>query len=92
LLRHLFGPKYGLPPAISGFQNYFFWGPRNNTGESVIVMAGNQQDLMRRFASVEKVARVGHPYAMPYEHFDIFYCRRLKQRLQEIWPQVNEWG
>jgi 4-amino-4-deoxy-L-arabinose transferase-like glycosyltransferase len=68
----LFGPKYGLPPAISGFQNYFFWGPRNYTGESVIVMAGNQQDLKQRFTSAQRVARVGHPYAMPYEHFDIF--------------------
>jgi 4-amino-4-deoxy-L-arabinose transferase-like glycosyltransferase len=87
----LFGPKYGLPPAISGFQNYFFWGPRNYTGESVIVMAGNQQDLDRRFASVQKVASVGHPYAMPYEHFDIFYCRGLQRPLQEIWPLVKRW-
>jgi hypothetical protein len=22
----LFGPKYGLPPAISGHQSYFLWG------------------------------------------------------------------
>ncbi len=34
----LFGPKYGLPPAISAHQSYFLWGPRNYTGESVIVM------------------------------------------------------
>jgi 4-amino-4-deoxy-L-arabinose transferase-like glycosyltransferase len=87
----LFGPKYGLPPAISGFQNYYFWGPRNYTGESVIVMAGNQRDLEQRFASVQKVASVGHPYAMPYEHFDIFYCRGLQAPLQEIWPLVKRW-
>jgi 4-amino-4-deoxy-L-arabinose transferase-like glycosyltransferase len=24
-----FGPKLGLPPVISGHQNYFFWGPRD---------------------------------------------------------------
>ena len=36
----LFGPKYGLPPAISGHQSYFLWGPRDYTGASVIVMAG----------------------------------------------------
>jgi len=87
----LFGPKYGLPPAISGFQNYFFWGPRHYTGESVIVMAGNQQDLEQRFASVQKVASVGHPNAMPYEHFDIFYCQGLQRPLQEIWPLVKRW-
>ena len=87
----LFGREYGLPPAIAGHQNYFFWGPRDYTGESVIVMAGRQDDLDRRFASVEKVARVEHPYSMPYEHFDVFYCRGLRQPLKEIWPQVKNW-
>ncbi len=87
----LFGPKYGLPPAISGHQSYFLWGPRDYTGESMIVMDGQQQDLERRFASVQKVASVSHPYSMPYEHFDIFYCRGLKRPLKEIWPRVKNW-
>jgi len=87
----LFGPKYGLPPAISGHQSYFLWGPRGYTGESVIVMEGRQQDLESRFAGVQKVAHVYHPYSMPCEHFDIFYCRGLKQPLSEMWPQVKNW-
>lgn len=87
----LFGPKYGLPPAISGHQSYFLWGPRGYTGESVIVMAGRQKDLESRFAEVQKVASVDHPYSMPYEHFDVFYCRGLKWPLGEIWPQVKNW-
>jgi hypothetical protein len=40
---------------------------------------------------VQKVAHVGHPYAMPYEHFDIFYCRGLKTPLAELWPKVKNW-
>ncbi|HEY2016987.1 MAG TPA: glycosyltransferase family 39 protein [Bryobacteraceae bacterium] len=87
----LFGRRYGLPAAISGHQSYFLWGPRGYTGESVIVMAGRQSDLETRFATVEKVARVSHPYSMPYEHFDIFYCRGLKKPLAEIWPMVKNW-
>jgi hypothetical protein len=87
----LLGPKYGLPPAISGHQNYFLWGPRDYTGESMIVMQGQQQDLERLFASLEKVASVYHPYSMPYEHFDIFYCRGLRQPLKEIWPRIKNW-
>ena len=87
----LFGPKYGLPPAISGHQTYFLWGPRGYTGESVIVMEGRQNDLESQFTSVEKVASVYHPYSMPYEHFDVFYCRGLKQPLNDIWPQVKNW-
>jgi len=87
----LFGPKHGLPPAISGHQTYFLWGPRNYTGESVIVMAGRQRNLERLYASVQKVATVYHPYSMPYEHFDVFYCRGLKWPLKEFWPQVKSW-
>ena len=87
----LFGPKYGLPPAISGHQTYFYWGPRDYTGESMIVMQGRQKELEKLFTSVQKVASVYHPYSMPYEHFDIFYCRGLKRPLKEIWPRVKNW-
>jgi len=87
----LFGPKYGLPKAISGHQNYFLWGPRDYTGESMIVMGDNQPHLETLFAHVEKAARVYHPYSMPYRHFDMFYCRGLKQPLKELWPKVKNW-
>src|ERR1035441_2889167 len=83
----LFGPKYGLPPAISGHQNYFLWGPRGATGESMIVMAGSREDLERKFNVVRVVAHVEHPYAMPYEHIYIFYCQGLKGPLAEAWPK-----
>src|SRR5438067_1592717 len=33
-----FGSKYGLPPALSGHQNYFYWGPDDYTGEIMIVL------------------------------------------------------
>jgi 4-amino-4-deoxy-L-arabinose transferase-like glycosyltransferase len=87
-----FGPKYGLPKAISGHQNYFFWGPRDFTGESVIVLQGSQEALEDRFASVTKVATVYHPYSMPTEHFDVFYCWGLKRPLNEIWPTLKSWN
>ncbi|HYL37709.1 MAG TPA: glycosyltransferase family 39 protein [Bryobacteraceae bacterium] len=87
-----FGPKYGLPKAISGHQSYFLWGPRGYSGESVIVMADRQERLEQLFASVRKVGRVYHPYSMPYEHFDVFYCQGLKRPLQELWPQVKNWN
>jgi hypothetical protein len=87
----LFGPQYGLPPAISGHQSYFLWGPRGYTGESVIVMDDRQERLEQIFTSVRKVARVSHPYSMPYEHFDVFYCQGMKQPLAELWPRLKSW-
>ena len=88
----MFGPRYGLPPAISGHQSYFLWGPRGYTGESVIVMHGEREDLESKFAEVQKVASVYHPYSMPFEHFDVFYCRGLKRPLGEVWPSVKQWN
>jgi hypothetical protein len=88
----LFGGRYGLPKAISGHQSYFLWGPRDYTGESVIVMDGRQPLLETQFEHVEKVAHVYHPYSMPAEHFDVFYCRGLKQPLQELWPKLKKWN
>lgn len=87
----MFGPRYGLPAAISGHQSYFLWGPREYTGESMIVLHGTQKDLETKFAEVRKVGSVYHPYSMPFEHFDVFYCRGIKRPLAEVWPQLKNW-
>ncbi|HYA17250.1 MAG TPA: glycosyltransferase family 39 protein [Bryobacteraceae bacterium] len=87
----LFGPKYGLPAAISAHQNYFLWGPRGYTGESMIVMGDRRERLEELFASVEKVGHAGHPYSMPYQHIDIFWCRGMKRPLREVWPEIKNW-
>ncbi len=86
-----FGPKYGLPKAIGGHQNYFLWGPRGYTGESMLVMGDRRERLEELFGSVELVGHAEHPYSMPYQHIDIFYCRGLKQPLGELWPRIKAW-
>jgi hypothetical protein len=87
----LFGPKYGLPPAVAGHQNYFLWGPRGYTGESMIVMDDRQATLEKLFTSVRKAAHVEHPYSMPYEHFDVFYCQGMHPPLGKFWPRLKKW-
>jgi len=88
----LFGPKYGLPKAISAHQNYFYWGPHGYTGESMIILDDRPEVLGRLFEHVEKVARVEHPYSMPYQHFDVFYCTGIKEPLKNLWPRIKKWG
>jgi len=88
-----FGAKMGLPPAISGHQSYFYWGPRGYTGSCMIVMDDTPEKLGRLFESVEKVGTVYHPLSMPYQHFDVYLCRGLKVGdLQKLWPAVKKWG
>jgi hypothetical protein len=87
-----FGPKYGLPKAISGHQNYWFWGPRNYTGEIMIVLQGDRENLESKCRSVEEVAMIDHPYAMAEEHNPIFICRGRKRTLQDDWPKLKHWN
>jgi hypothetical protein len=88
-----FGAKMGLPPAISGHQNYFYWGPHGYTGACLIVMGDRAEPLHELFESVERVGVVTHPLSMPYEHFDVYLCRRPKfGDLDTVWPKIKRWG
>lgn len=87
-----FGAKMGLPPAISGHQSYFYWGPSGYSGECMIVMGDTYESLAGKFESVEKAGTVYHPLSMPYQHFDVFVCRRPKfGNLQAVWPALKNW-
>jgi len=57
----------------------------------VIVMADRKERLEELFTSVQMVGHVDHPYSMPYEHFDVFYCQGMKTPLAELWPQLKHW-
>jgi hypothetical protein len=87
-----YGPKRGLPKAISGHLTYWYWGPRGYTGESLIVLGDRREVLESGFYDVRAVAEVGHPYAMRQEHFTVFLCQRPKGwTLESRWPQVKKW-
>ena len=87
-----FGPRYGLPKAISPHQNYFLWGPRDYTGEVLIVLQAEREELERVCESVEDGPVLNHPYAMAEERYTIFICRRLKQPLPQMWPSLKHWN
>jgi hypothetical protein len=88
-----FGPKLGLPPVISGHQNYFLWGPRDWNGEVVLVLDSNDEDERGLFASVEDLGQVvSSPWAMPFERRrHIYLCRDLKISVREFWPRAKNW-
>ena len=88
-----FGPKFGLPPAISGHQNYFLWGPRDWTGEVALVLDTHDDNEREQFASVEDLGQiVSSPWSMPFERqTHIYLCHDLKANVREFWPRVKKW-
>jgi len=87
-----FGPQYGLPKSISGHQNYFYWGPRDYTGESIILLESNLKDAHKWCGSVDVGPRNDPYYGMGWERYDILVCHNLKMPLAEAWPQFKEWN
>jgi len=86
-----YGPALGLPKALSGHLTYYLWGPRGYTGEVMIVMDDDRETLERLFRSVELAGHVAHPYSMPYEHFDVWVCRGLREPLSTLWPRIKKY-
>lgn len=87
-----FGRQYGLPKALSGHNSYWLWGPRDYTGEVVIIIGGDAADYTRIFKSVEQAGLFTHEYVMPYENnLPIFVCREPQFTISEIWPQLKHY-
>jgi hypothetical protein len=87
-----FGSRYGLPKAISPHQNYWFWGPREYTGEVMILLQSSRKDVAEHCSSFEEAAEIYHPYGMEEENRPVFICRGLKQPLKELWPKLKHWN
>jgi hypothetical protein len=88
-----FRSKFNLPPAISGHQNYFLWGPRDWTGEVALVLDTSDNVAREQFVSVEDLGQiVSSPWAMPFERrTHIYLCHDLKANVREFWQRVKKW-
>ncbi|MBT9329664.1 ArnT family glycosyltransferase [Paracidobacterium acidisoli] len=88
---NLYGPKYGLPVAISGHQNYWIWGPHGYTGQEMIIIAyhATVDSLQQSYASCAVAGRLDNPLAMPWEQGPIFLCRGRKATLASDWKDFR---
>jgi 4-amino-4-deoxy-L-arabinose transferase-like glycosyltransferase len=87
-----FGPRYGLPPALSGHQTYYLWGPRGYSGNCLVVLDDERERLEQLFEHVEYVGTsADNPYALE-RLIPVYICRGAKfGSLEKIWPQVKRW-
>jgi hypothetical protein len=87
-----FGPALGIPRAISGHNSYYLWGPGDATGEIVIVIGDEKEDLQRGFEEVEAAGITDHPWARPDEvGLTIWICRKPRLPMEKLWPLVRSY-
>jgi Dolichyl-phosphate-mannose-protein mannosyltransferase len=85
-----YGPALGLPKAISGHNSYYDWGPRNYSGNCVILFGDRSGELKELFGDVQQVATISNPLAMPVERQLVVYlCRKPRAPLAELWPHFK---
>ncbi len=83
-----FGPRYGLPRAISGHNQYGLWGPRDYTGDVVVAIGFTEARLQESFVEVVPSAQLSPRYAIPEEtNLTVYVCRGPKESLQSSWSQ-----
>jgi hypothetical protein len=86
------GAALGLPPALSGHNNYWLWGPRQFNGDVLIVLGTTRESLARRFDSVERAATIDCGMCMPYENNrPIWVCRGPRRPLHEVWSELKHY-
>ena len=86
------GGRYGLPPALSGHQTWFLWGPRRYTGNCLIVLDDRREVLERLWRKVDYVGTsAANPYALE-QQLPVFICRGAKfGTLAQFWPTLKHW-
>ncbi len=84
----------GLPPALSGNNQFYLWGPHGYDGSVVLAVNVDLAQWSAFCDSARIVARFGtSPYAMPYERSrPIVLCRGMHPPLPQMWPEFKHYG
>ncbi|MBV8345872.1 MAG: glycosyltransferase family 39 protein [Candidatus Eremiobacteraeota bacterium] len=89
-----FGQPYGLPPALSGHNNYWLWGPRGYGGNVVIDVNGDcgRSSAPGLFRTAALAARSDPPWVISYEHnIPIMLCTGIRTPLAALWPKLKNY-
>ena len=75
-----------LPPALSGQNNYWLWGMHGCDNNVVIAVIGDTPDEVgQKYESVEIVGKMDNPYAMPFEHKNVYLLRGRRPSWRFDW-------
>lgn len=88
---NILGRRYGLPTAISGHNNYFYWGWNGYTGDSVLTLGYSRDQYTGDYAQVTDLGAFDAPWTMNYEHKHFFWLRGRKRPFAADWPKLKYW-
>ena len=87
-----FGVKYGLPPALSGHNNYWLWGTHGYSGDVVIDVNGDcgRSDFPGLYRNARIAAHFNPPWVISYEqNIPISVCTGITEPIAQLWPKLR---
>jgi 4-amino-4-deoxy-L-arabinose transferase-like glycosyltransferase len=91
----LYGPAYGLPKVISGFDSYWQYGYGDPPPQTLIVL-GFPTSLLANFQDCTFIAPITTPFNIQNEetihHRSIYLCHNLRQPWPEFWQHFQYFG
>jgi len=86
----VYGSAYGLPPALSGHNEYFLWGLRGQDPVNILRVQNQPEALRPYCASMTVLGTTESPYARGFENGKtIAFCRGLHPSLSTLWPDLK---
>ncbi|MFS3134007.1 glycosyltransferase family 39 protein [Gluconacetobacter sacchari] len=83
----------GLPPALSGHNQYFLWGLRGQKPIDVLSIQNNLAALRPYCRQVIQLGTTWSRYAMTFENGRVIaLCRGVKPPLVTLWPSLKHYS
>jgi hypothetical protein len=91
----LYGPRHGLPRAISPVNSFWFRGYGTPPPSTVIVLGDDADGMRDTPADCTLATRFRNPQNVENEetsHPDIYVCRNLRAPWSRLWPEKPSYG
>lgn len=86
----IYGRPAGLPPSLSGHNQYGLWGMRGQAPANVVLVKRDYSGWQGECAELVPLAVTQSRFAMAYENGKtVVLCRGLKRPLAALWPQIR---
>ena len=91
----LYGPAYGLPKAISGYNSYWQFGYGNPPPQTLLVV-GFDSELLTNFQDCMFIAQITTPFNIQNDetiyHRTIYVCHNLRMSWPVFWGRFQYFG
>ena len=85
-----YGPRYGLPKAISSAGSYWFWGPGTKPGNVALIIENEDRHLKELWQDVRLVEHIHSDWSVAEERdANIYLCLKPRRTLQAAWGRLD---